>query len=69
MQKTADNLARYKEVASVDIIAGNWDLALEVKTKDQQELYLFLMKMISRESEIAKTDSLISLKRIDLASP
>ena len=63
-QKTADRLARCKEVESVDILTGNWDLALEVKTKTPEALYDFLKRTIFREGEIVKTNSLISLKRI-----
>ena len=66
-QKTADRLARCKEVESVDILAGNWDLALEVKTETQEELYDFLKRIVSKEGEIVKTNSLISLKRIKYA--
>jgi len=67
-QKTADRLARYKEVESVDILVGNWDLALEVKAETQEALYDFLKRIISKEGEIAKMNSLISLKRIKYSS-
>jgi hypothetical protein len=33
-ERTADWLAKHKGVESVDILAGNWDLALEVKKKE-----------------------------------
>ena len=62
-QKTADKLAKYKEVKRVDILTGNWDLSLEVKTETPEALYDFLKRTISKEGEIAKTNSLISLKR------
>jgi len=67
-QKTADRIAKYKEVESVDILAGNWDLALEVRAVTQEALYKFLKRIISKEGEIAKTNSLISLKRIKYTS-
>jgi DNA-binding Lrp family transcriptional regulator len=63
-QKTADRLAKYKEVESVDILSGNWNLVLEVKTETPEALCDFLKTTISKEGEIAKTNSLISLKRI-----
>ena len=66
-QKTADRLAKCKEVESVDILSGNWDLAVEVKTETLELLYDFLKRTISNEDEIAKTNSLISLKRIKCA--
>jgi len=67
-QKTAARLAKYKEVESVDILTGNWDLALEVKTETPEALCDFLKRTISNEGEIAKTNSLISLKRIKCTS-
>lgn len=63
-QKTADRLAKCKEVERVDILTGNWDLAVEVKTETPETLYDFLKRTISNEGEIAKTNTLISLKRI-----
>jgi DNA-binding Lrp family transcriptional regulator len=67
-QKTAERLAKYKEVESVDILTGNWDLILEVKTETTEALYAFLKKTLFNEGEIAKTNSLISLKRIKKTS-
>lgn len=63
-QKVADRLVKYGEVESADILTGNWDLALQVRTETQETLYDFLKRMSSNEGEIAKTNSLISLKRI-----
>ena len=63
-QKVADRLVKYGEVESVDILTGNWDLALQVRTETQETLYDFLKRVGSNEGEIAKTNSLISLKRI-----
>jgi DNA-binding Lrp family transcriptional regulator len=67
-QKTAKRLAKYKEVESVDILTGNWDLALEVKIETPEALYDFLKRTIFKEDEIVKTNSLISLKRIKHSS-
>ena len=67
-QKTAERLAKYKEVESVDILTGNWDLALEVKAETSEALYAFLKRIIAKEGEIVKTNSLISLKRIEHTS-
>jgi DNA-binding Lrp family transcriptional regulator len=63
-QKIADKLTKCREVECIDILAGNWDLALEVKTESQEELYDFLKRLIYKEGEATKTNSLISLKRI-----
>jgi DNA-binding Lrp family transcriptional regulator len=67
-QRTAYRLVKYKEVESVDILTGNWDLAVEVKTETTETLFDFLKRTISNEGEIAKTNTLISLKRIRYAS-
>ncbi len=66
-QKTADRLAKCREVQSVYILAGNWDLALVVKSRTQEDLYDFIRRIISKEREVAKTNSLISLKQIEHA--
>lgn len=63
-EKIANDLARNKEVESVDILAGDWELILKVRTKDQDEYFEFLKKVISREKGIEKTNSIISLKEI-----
>jgi len=59
----AGELAKHKEVESVDILAGEWDLILKIRTKDQDEYYDFLRKVVSRIA-IQKSISLISLKQL-----
>lgn len=56
-------LAKHKEVESVDIITGEWDLILKVRTKDQDEFYDFLAKVVNRIA-IQKSISLISLRQV-----
>ena len=63
-EKIADILSKYEEVESADIVAGNWELALEIRTKDQNEFYDFLKKAIHKENSIVKINSIISLKHI-----
>jgi DNA-binding Lrp family transcriptional regulator len=63
-EKIADILVKYEEVESADIVAGNWELVLEIRTKDQNEFYGFLKKAIHKENSIAKINSIISLKHI-----
>ena len=60
--KIVEELAKHKEVESVDILAGEWDLILKIRTKDQDEYYDFLGKVVSRVA-IQKSISLISLKQ------
>jgi len=63
-EKTASDLARHKEVESIDILAGDWELILKVRTKDQDEYFEFLKNVISKEKGIQKTNSIISLKQV-----
>jgi DNA-binding Lrp family transcriptional regulator len=61
--KISNEFAKYKEVESVDVIAGEWDMILKVRAKDQDEYYKVLKSALAREG-IEKTTSLISLKQI-----
>jgi len=63
-EKIANILAKHREVKSVDIAAGRWELILQVKTKDQNKFYEFLKNVISKENGIVKTSSIVSLKRV-----
>ncbi len=63
-ENIAKRLARHKEIESVDILAGEWELLAKVRTKDQDEYYNFLKNVISKEEGIRKTKSIISLKQL-----
>jgi DNA-binding Lrp family transcriptional regulator len=63
-ERIARELARHKEVESIDILAGDWELIVKVRSKDQDEYYEFLKKVISREEGIENTNSIISLKQV-----
>jgi len=63
-ERIAANLARQREVESVDIVAGEWELIIKVRTKDQDEYFNVMKNVISREKGIEKTISIISLKEI-----
>ncbi len=54
--------ARYEEVESADLLAGEWDIILKIRTKDQDEFYGVLKSILSREG-VEKTTSLISLRQ------
>ena len=56
-------LAKHKEVESLDIITGEWDMILKVRTKDQSEFYVFLEKVVNRVA-IQKSISLVSLRQV-----
>lgn len=44
-------------------LAGVWDLVLKVRTRDQDEYYELLKRILAREG-IKETTSLISLKQL-----
>lgn len=61
--KIVGELAKYEEVESADTLAGEWDIVLKVRTKDQDEFYDTLKSILAREG-VEKTTSLISLKQV-----
>ena len=63
-ERVAHDLARHREVESVDILAGDWELLLKVRTKNQDAYFDFLKTVISKEQGIENTNSIISLKEI-----
>jgi Lrp/AsnC family leucine-responsive transcriptional regulator len=60
--KILGEFAIYEEVESADILAGEWDIILKIRSKNQDEYYGVLRNVLAREG-IEKTTSLISLKQ------
>ncbi len=58
----AGELAKHKEVESVDLLAGAWDVVLKVRTKDQDEYYNLLRSIVAQEG-IENSMSLTSLRQ------
>jgi len=56
-------LAGYEKVDSADVLAGEWDVVLKVRTKNQDEYYDVLKSILTREG-IEKSTSVISLKQV-----
>lgn len=63
-ERVALNLAKHREIESVDILAGDWELLLKIRTKDQGAYFEFLKTVIAKEQGIENTNSIISLKEI-----
>jgi DNA-binding Lrp family transcriptional regulator len=63
-ERLAKSLARHSEVESVDILAGDWELLIKIRARDQDEYYQFLKEVISKEKGIENTNSIISLKQV-----
>ena len=64
IERVADNLAKYREVESVDVVAGKWGLVLKIRATGKDRFYDFLKKIACKEDGIAKTYCIISLKQI-----
>lgn len=62
--RIAKDLAKHKEVESVNIVTGDWELIVKIRTRDQNAYYEFLKEVVSRIEGIRKTNSIISLKTI-----
>ena len=63
-ERIANRLAKHSEVESVDILAGDWELIVKIRAKDQDEYYQFLKNVVSKEEGIENTNSLISPKQV-----
>ena len=42
-------LAKFPQIESVDIITGDWEMIIKVRTRDMDEYYDFVKKAISRK--------------------
>ncbi len=62
-EKIARELTAFNEIESIDIVTGNCELVIKVRTKDIDEYYHFLRTVLSRKG-IVKITSLNSLKQI-----
>jgi len=63
LERIAKEPSKHKEVESVDLLAGDWELIIRIRTKDQDEYYNFIRSAISREEGLQQTKSMISLKQ------
>lgn len=59
----ARELLRYPEIESIDIITGDWEMALKIRTANQDSYYNFVRKVISRKG-VVRVKSLISLRQV-----
>jgi DNA-binding Lrp family transcriptional regulator len=64
LERIADSLAEFREVESVDVVAGKWGLVLKIRTTGKDKFYDFLKKIVCKEDGIVKTYCIISLKQI-----
>ena len=62
-ERIGKQLVEFKQIESVDIITGGWELLIKVRTKDMDTFYQFVRNVLSTKG-IAKTTSLTSLKQL-----
>jgi Lrp/AsnC family transcriptional regulator len=62
-ERIGKELAKHPEIESVDICTGGWEVIIKVRTKDQDEYYNFVKKVISRKG-VTKITTLTSLKQL-----
>ncbi|MFA4887294.1 MAG: Lrp/AsnC family transcriptional regulator [Candidatus Nanoarchaeia archaeon] len=62
-EKMAEDLSKHKEVESVDICTGDWEIILKIRVKDQEEYYQLVKNVISRKG-IQKINTITSLKQM-----
>jgi Lrp/AsnC family transcriptional regulator, leucine-responsive regulatory protein len=62
-ERIAKELMGYDEIESIDIITGDWEMLLKIRTSGQDAYYDFVKNVISRKG-ISKINSLMSLKQV-----
>lgn len=62
-ERIATELSRFEEIESVDIITGDWEMIVKIRTRDQDEYFEFVKKVLSRKG-ITKIKTLTSLKQL-----
>tara|TARA_Y100000031_G_C8175515_1_gene363901 strand:+ start:681 stop:1130 length:450 start_codon:yes stop_codon:yes gene_type:complete len=62
-ERITKDLAKHPEIESIDIITGDWEIILKIRTKDIEAFYSFIKNVISRKG-IVKIKSLTSMKQI-----
>lgn len=62
-ERIARDLVKHSEIESVDIITGDWEMMLKIRSVDQESYYEFIKNVISRPG-ITKIKTLTSLKQL-----
>jgi len=62
-EEIAAQLADRPEIESIDMVTGDWELVVKVRTRDQDAYYEFVKKILSRKG-IGRITSLVSLNQI-----
>lgn len=62
-EKIANELAKLKQVESVNVCTGDWEIILKIQVEDQEEYYQLVKNVISRKG-IEKIKTITSLKQV-----
>lgn len=62
-ERIGKELVKHPEIESVDVITGDWEMLLKVRTKDQDAYYELVKNVISRPG-ILKIKTLTSLRQL-----
>jgi len=62
-ERLSKELSKHDEIESIDIITGDWEMILKVRTKDKDEYFIFMKNVISRKG-VTKITTLTSLKQV-----
>jgi Lrp/AsnC family transcriptional regulator, leucine-responsive regulatory protein len=62
-ERICEELQKFDEIESIDIITGDWEIILKIRTADQDEYYEFVKQVLSRKGVI-KIKTLTSVKQI-----
>ena len=62
-ERLARLFARFDQIESIDILSGDWEMILKIRTKDIDEYYDFVKKVLSQQG-VSKVKTLASLKEI-----
>jgi DNA-binding Lrp family transcriptional regulator len=62
-ERIAKELIGFDEIESIDIITGDWEMMVKVRTKDQDAYYEFVKNVLSRKG-ILKMTTLTVLKQL-----
>lgn len=61
--KVAKELAEYPQIECVDVVTGDWDLILRVRTKDIDEYYQFVKNVLGKK-RLSRVQSVPSMRQI-----
>ena len=62
-ERVGSELLNFPQIESIDIVSGEWEMLIKVRTKNVEEFYQFIKNVLSKNG-IIKTNSLASLKQL-----